>query len=454
MLRKQQNNGRVSASIGFNSCKAMRAVFFLSIGLNSLFCHADTENPQQHILSLLKAEQPQQAFQLATSSLEQWEGDPEFDYALAMAAKAAGELQLAVFAFERVLNRQPDSFYARYYLAVTYFELYQLQAAQNQFELLQQSQAEHQYRDSIANYLEAIHRRLSQQSGHWQNWLQLGVGVDSNANNGVEDEFVNIPWLGNIRLFEQSREIESAYSDIQAQLLYAKPLSQQSAWYAGASLQSVQYSKSLAWDRTYYSALAGYRDQWQNLELDFSAFYRPLRLDGDSYLEYSGLVINGGYPLTASSRVGASVSLALESYQQVNHRDKEQFIAALWFSKSVRQVRHKFVLRVGTENARASGNQHIDRDLWGASYLINWRINGQTSLSGKFDYLDGNHQAVEPLFQTKRKTELTRLEARLNYLFLPNWQASITVSHINHNSNLILYDYQRTKAMASVRYSF
>ena len=447
-------NWRVSASIGFNYRKATRVVMVLFFGLNSLFCHADTDNPQQQILSLLKANQVQQAYQLATSSLEQWEGEPEFDYAFALAAKAAGELQPAVFAFERVLNRQPDSFYAGYYLAVTYFELNQWQAAQNQFELLQQSQAKHQYQANIANYLGAIRRRLSQQSGHWQNWLQLGAGVDSNANNGVEDEFVNIPWLGNIRLFEQSREIESAYSDIQGQLLYAKPLSQQSAWYAGASIQSAQYSKSLAWDRTYFNALAGYRDKWQNLDLDFSAFYRPLRLDGDSYLDYSGLVVNGGYPLTASSRIGGSVSLALESYQQVNHRDKEQFIASIWFSKNVKQVNHKFILRAGTENARAKGNPHIDRDLWGASYLINWRINRQTSLLGKFDYLDGDHKAVEPLFQTKRKTELTRLEARLNYQFLPNWQASVTVSHINHNSNLLLYDYQRTKAMASVRYSF
>ena len=458
MLELERKNSRNFAPDTYNKATISYVAMLFMLGLVCLLsavpAYANSNNPQKQILSLLEAGEVNEAFQLANDSLDEWEGEPAFDYALAMATKAQGKLQLAVFAFERVLNRQPRSYFARYYLAVTYFDMGQWSAAQHQFELLLQSQAEQRYTESVNRYLYIIKRQLSRQSSHWQNWIEVGAGNDSNANNGIEDEFINVPWLGDIRLFEQSREIDSGFFEAQAQVLYAKPISQQQSWYAGVNVQSTQYSDALAWDRTYFSLLAGYQSQWRAIAFDFSVFHKPLRLDEESYLDYSGMVVNGAYPLSNFSLIGASVSYAVESYQQSNSQDKEQFVSALWFEYERQQLQHKLVVRIAGENAKTAGSSHVGRNLWGASYQLLWQLNQAFVFSGKVDYLNGEHRAPEPLFLTTRKTELSRIEARLDYYFSPHWRASITINHMSHSSNIALYDYDRSKAMASIRYSF
>ncbi|WP_448549430.1 surface lipoprotein assembly modifier [Thalassotalea fusca] len=424
------------------------------VALLSFSAHASSQNPQQQILMLLKSGEAEKAFELAESSMADWEGEPAFDYALAMAAKATGNIQLALFGFERILNRQPSAYLPRYYLAVTYFDMRQWSAAQSQFQILQQYQIDHQLNDNVTHYLLIIQRQLQQQSSHWKNWIAAGIGSDSNANNGIEEEFINVPWLGDIRLVDQSREINSSYTELQAQLLYVQPISQLRSWYAGINGKTTQYADSLAWDRTYLSLIAGYQLQWQTVEFDLSAFYRPLRLDGDEYLDYSGVVINSAYPLSKKSHIGASLSYAQEQYPSSRSRDKDQYIAAIWFDYKSDQFHHKWVLRVAGEDAREQGREHVGRNLWGATYQAYWQINRDWALLGKVDYLDGEHRAPEPLFLTTRKTELLRMEAQLSYRITQNWMVNMTASHMQHNSNIALYDYERSKVMAAIRYSF
>jgi len=453
MLGSVNANKRIFSSINFG-LRGISWPLIILIGLLSFSTNASSQNPQQQILLLLESGEATKAFELAESAMDDWEGDPAFDYAFAMAAKATGNTQLAVFAFERTLNRQPSAYLPRYYLAVTYFDLRQWSAAQSQFQMLQQSQSEHQLSENVTHYLRIIQRQLQRQTSHWQNWIAAGMGSDSNANNGIEEEFVNVPWLGDIRLVDQSREISSSYSELQAQLLYVQPVSQRRTWYAGINGKTTQYADSLAWDRTYLSLIAGYQFQWQIVEFDLSAFHRPLRLDGDEYLDYSGIVISGAYPLSTKSHIGASISYAQEKYPSSQNRDKEQFVAAIWFDYKSNRLHHKWILRVAGENASEKGNEHVGRNLWGAAYQAFWQINRDWALLGKVDYLEGEHRAPEPLFLTTRETDLLRIEAQLSYRVTQHWMVSLTASHMQHDSNLTLYDYERSRVMAAIRYSF
>lgn len=418
------------------------------------FSFAAGVNPHIKIINLLKQNQATEAFNLANQSAAEWEGEPNFDYAYALSARAVGKFQLAVFAFERVLNNKPDSYLGRYHLAVTYFDMQHWQAALHQFQILGQQKEKHRLSEDVDRYERILKRRLGQQEDHWNNWLQLTVGTDSNANNGIKDEFINIPLFGDVRLFEQSREIQSNFAELQGQLLFIRPIDQKRAWYGGMSGQLVQYEKALAWDRLYLNTSVGYRFKWQQFDFDVGVFYRPLRLDGDNYLAYSGGVFEASYDLTATSKLGTSLSYAMEDYDQGKSRDKKQLVVAFWLNQHINNFNHKLVLRYGDESAQEKSSKHIERALWGASYHIYWQIDNQFAWLANVDFLNGDHSAVEPLFQQKRDTKLTRIETRLNYQFLPQWLASFGLSYMTHDANIALYDYKRSRAFISVRFGF
>jgi|GEM_PF-1616061 len=411
--------------------------------------------PYREIIQLLNQKEAEAAYQLAVSHLDSWEGDSRFDLAYALSAKAVGELEQAVFAFERVLETSPDSLQARYFLAVSYFEIGQYSAAQSQFNLLQTGEASHEFSVQTRHYLDAIEQRQKRKGNHWQNTIKLSAGFDNNANNGIKDEFINVPLLGSVRLFEQSREIETAYLDTDVQLLYVSPQNQLSAWYAGASVQHIAFNRTLAWERTFYGIVAGYKSKWEQLDWDINLFYRPLILEGDTYLDYSGISANFVHPLNKNSQAGAQISYAVENYDSLSGLDKNQVIASAWFSQELNQgMMHRVDLRLGTENADLKQAKHVDRDLWGASYQYEWQWHHQWGLFGKIDYLHSGYQGSDPLFGVQQKAELIRAELQIEYRNTPRWSTFFTLNHMRNSSNLVLYDYDRSKAHMSIKYSF
>ncbi len=416
---------------------------------------SEKASPHQEILNLLKNDNAISAYQLAQSYLIEWEGELPFDLAYGLAAKAAGHLEKAVFPFERVLDANPNSDQIRYFLAVTYFEIGNLEAAQKQFNLLQQSSESIDYQKHSQQYLNVIARKIKINQAHWQNWAQLSFGFDDNANNGIKDEFIDVPILGNVRLFEQSLEIESSFTDTQLQLLYIAPQDQLSAWYAGADVRHIKFDKSLAWTRTFLSAIAGYKNRWQQLDWDINAFYRPLLLDNKAYLNYLGLSGNIAYPLNKITKLGFTLTYAQEQYDQLTELDKDQAIANVWMSHQTAQsFNQRIDLRYGKEQTVNKDTAHNDRNLWGASYQSKWSINNKWIIHGKLDYLDAKHQEVTPLFAIKRHDKLTRAEIQIEHKFFAKWSAFLKFNHLRNSSNVTLYDYDRNTALLAVSYSF
>ena len=80
--------------------------------------------------ALLKQQDYPAAWLQATELLTSQEGEPRFDYLYALAARGTGHLHQAVFALERALQSDPQSLDIRLALAVSYFELGNLPAAQ------------------------------------------------------------------------------------------------------------------------------------------------------------------------------------------------------------------------------------------------------------------------------------------------------------------------------------
>ena len=177
--------------------------------------------------SLLQQQNHTAAWQLAGNLLSELEGEPRFDYLYAVAARGAGQLHQAVFALERAVQATPNAAELRLLLAVSYFELGNVPAAEREFLALQSAALPEREAALVQEYLARINKVRDPAQGYWQNWLQLSAGADSNPNSGIDDEFVFVPLLGRVRLLGSGLARRSSFHEVQAQLNYVLPRSQE-----------------------------------------------------------------------------------------------------------------------------------------------------------------------------------------------------------------------------------
>ena len=408
----------------------------------------------KQIVEHVKAERFEQAFRLASYHKLAWEGEPDFDLAYGLAAHSVGKLQQALFAFERVLEISPSNLNARLYVAICYFEIGNLAAAQSEFALLSTSALPASLSAQVSQYLDAINRQKSQSSGHWRNWLQLSAGHDSNPNNGIDDERIFIPRLGNVNLFDENREVSSAFHSVSGQVAYLAPLNQQDLIFVSGSVLHSNYQKSLAWSRTFVFTQVGYQTRWENYQLVASAFYRPVWLDNDEYLDYTGVQFSASKEFTNLLELGAEIVLANEHYPDRPVLDRNQYLLNIFSTYSSNWGKHTFQIKFGSEKADDKNDDFTSRDLRVIGYKWQQSLAPDWSLKLAVEWLNSEHGQANPLFNIIREDDLFRVEAQIQYQISPQWHTFVNATSLNNDSNLTIYEYARHKIWLGVRYEF
>ena len=101
------------------SPRGRRRGIFLALILASSLAHADSIGELRELVDgdTRDATRVAAAWEMATRMEPEHAGDPEFDFWYGLAARAAGQRQQAVFAFERVVANQPGNARAKLELA-------------------------------------------------------------------------------------------------------------------------------------------------------------------------------------------------------------------------------------------------------------------------------------------------------------------------------------------------
>jgi hypothetical protein len=414
---------------------------------------ANSTSPEK-ILSLLKNQKTTQAFQLAKENLADFEGEPQFDLAFALAARAVGEFHQAAFAFERVLFVNPHSIDARLGLAMTYYDLNNFKAANTEFSLLLKYNLSAKLSKTVKQYVHAIEKRTLEADGYWRHWIRVGLGSDSNANNGSSDEFITLPQLGQVRLFDESKEVNSTFYNVQAQTLYVKPINQLSTWYASTSLLHVGFSDQLALSKTFASLFTGYQTRIKSYDVNLSLFYRPLWLDSDSFLDYYGAKAGITRAVWHDNTLGLDYSYSIEDYSQDTLLNKQQSLIETWLEQPLFNGSHRFTLRLAKQQAEQSANDFSGRDFWGFGYSLKQSINAFWNYKASIDYLTGEYNAPDKVFNIIRDDKFIRAEVEFGYQYSPQVRLLSKVSYLSNNSNLPLYEFSRYKFWLGGQYDF
>jgi hypothetical protein len=337
---------------------------------------------------------------------------------------------------------------------VSYFDLGNLAAAEKELLILQEMNLSNEAINSTTQaYLGAIQKLRSQLTDNWQSTVSAGAGIDSNPNNGIEEEFITIPVLGPVTLFEESLESESAFADVQGQLSYVKPINQHSSWQISGSVLHAEYEDDLAFDRTFVTTSAGYKTRLNEFDISGSVFYRPLWLDGEDLLDYYGLVLGTRRNIGDSYTAGLELSASQEDYSDFRGFDRDQLLANAFFEVTQTTGLHRFALRFGQEQSD-DNHDFLDRDLLGLGYQWQQRLNQKWQYSVSVDYLDSEYQGVHPLFGVVREDSFFSSDLEVRYALAQRWAIKSRLSYLQNDSDIPLYEYQRVKFWLGATYEF
>lgn len=125
---------------------------------------------------LIKQQNYAEAYQLASQHIDELEGDAEFDFLYGLSALQSGELQAALFSFERLSASYPQVQRYRLELARSYFYLGNLDEAKQQFNKVLASNPPDAVKNNIEKFLANIENQRQAIQSQWRASVTLAGG--------------------------------------------------------------------------------------------------------------------------------------------------------------------------------------------------------------------------------------------------------------------------------------
>jgi hypothetical protein len=412
-------------------------------------------------LQLVQQGQAAQAYQLLAPGAADRAGDPRFDYAIGLAALDSGRTTEAVFAFERVLAVEPGHAQARAEIARAYFRLGEVEAARGEFANVQRQGVPAQVAEALQRYLNAIDQRATGNRRQLRVYVEGGVGHDDNLNSGPDGGDVAVPAFGGalVRLSDGSvsRGGELAFAAVG--LAGALPIGERTDLVGGANLSRRQPFDD-GDERFGTMNLDAYAGIGHTAGADvFTAALQAeaYRVDDHRFREAFGLVGGWNRDLDVHTRASAFVQATHLRFPRQHVRDANRVVAGGGLSHAF-DVRYMPIgyasLYVGTEEEEESDAKHVGHELAGA------RIGGEVRVLPAARVFAGigaearNYGSTEPLFLRPR--EDVRYEVKLGAEIIPAraWSVTPQVVYLRNDSNIAVFDYDRTILSLSARLEF
>ena len=187
---------------------------------------AEDQSPVPAMEALVTQEQYQQAFALGQENLNEWEGDPDFDYIFSLAALESGDANDSFFALERVAATATDSglrALARLELARAYFVTNNLTAPEKLFNAVLATNPPPNVQQNIQFFLQLIAARQNAQTPTLNWTVSPVIGSDSNANSATSNGLIDTPLIGQIELDPAGQETEDNFSNTTLTMAYQYP---------------------------------------------------------------------------------------------------------------------------------------------------------------------------------------------------------------------------------------
>lgn len=406
-------------------------------------------------LSLHQNGKPQEAYQLLLPHISRRAGDPDFDYAIGIAASDSGHVAEAILAFQRVLAVQPDNAEARAEIARAYARTGDLESARAQFDTVLSDPS---IPDPVRQRFSRIVRDLDKVRGggdtNVSGFVEGSGGYDSNINAATSLNSITLPllaFLGPATLSGAARSQDSAFLGASGGLSVRAPLSAQTALYVSALGDGRFNSRTPDYDQVTATGTAGIAHTIGNRDvLSLSGQYQQLWLGGSRYRSAVGAI--GQY--TFRLKEGRALSLAVQwyrlDYPTDPLRDADRFTASITFANRTTAI----TLTGGKEQTREAASDNLSNAFVSLRAAIEKPLSQRLALVASVGAEGRFHDADDPLFLERRRDTEFDLSVGMKLLVTHDVTLRPGISYTRNFSNIGLYDYRRVTASIAIRTEF
>ncbi|MFK7888616.1 MAG: tetratricopeptide repeat protein [Gammaproteobacteria bacterium] len=379
-------------------------------------------------------------------------GEPEFDYALALALLDSGDGSQATLIFERLLLVQPDFHGARIDLGRAYLGQARLIEARREFEKARAAGPPPAAAKVVDDYITRIDR--AQRRAKFSRYLSVGTraGYDSNVNSATElDEFLGFT------LNAQSREQNSDFLEagiaaggayaLRPQLVLSGRLS--SRWRRNGQASFADSNVISA--STRLMRKAGRQEQ----SISLQGFTQSV----DGRRNSTALLIAGDwrFGLGNAGWLGPQVqfgSVRFEDALEIKdvNRWSIGMIGGLRFGP-VGQGGLQASAGVGGDDPQRDGSR-FGRDFWRLDSNLTWAFSDTLNVALGVGVEQSRYDNVffESLFTEAREDTTWRSRGAVDWQFAPRWRLQHSLSYRVNETDVTVFEFDRFEATLGVRY--
>lgn len=412
--------------------------------------------------ALIKQGKAAEAYSLLEPFEFEQSGNIKFDYLLGIAALDSGKPDKATIAFERVLATDPNYAGARIDMARAYFQLGDFTRARTEFETVLAQNPPPAARATIDNYLAAIDKQERAKKTQVSGYIEAGVGHDTNVNFATSQAEIGVPALGNLVFTLNPTGVKAP--DDYLGLAFGGEVSHQVnptlGLYAGADVHNRTNSTQDRFDSTSFDARAGVAlGQGANV-VRLGVLGGRFELDGKTNRDTNGLNAEWRHLLNPSNQLSAFGQYARFRFEptiSVNNFDQSTYGANWLHIVNDGKGLVSASLFAGEERApeRADGGKRFNGVRLGGQM----QLNEKTELFGGIGAQFSKFEQVNAAFSTPTEP-LTRADKQydanlgINWHYDKLWTVRPQISYIRNNSNIVLFQFDRTDVSITIRRDF
>jgi hypothetical protein len=399
------------------------------------------------------------------------EPDVEKLYKEGMYQREEGNLFPAIEAFHTILSTQPALHRVRLELAVAYYRALNFAEAKRQAEIvLQDPKTPENVRLSILAFLAQVKKdeeAFFAKRHTFEPSVSLGFLYDSNVNAGPSEDIIHV---GDITLTLTQEALEqddwAAFASLGLAHRYQSTESMQVGeklgrfmWLSQANIYRRQYFKEDDYNLDVLSLSTGpsllVLQAWR-VNLNVRADY--IRLGDEDMAWYLSLNPNISWQFKNSEITWDATLLSRDFTRDVDAgRDSSYMSTGVYFGRLFKEG--KFAVQAGVrvfkEDADTARFSNDGTELLVGANYVAW-ANG--SIYAKVSQKDIQYDDVEPVFAISRDEQERRYEVGFNHTFkekaLKEWKLTGSFGHIDNDSNVSIYEYDRNVMALQLSRSF
>lgn len=410
---------------------------------------AETRQLLARAETLLGSGQSQGAYELLRPYEVELAGNPYYDYLFGVAALDTGRNSEAIFSLRRSLAVQPLFSGARMELARAYYEAGDAAQARPLFVGLLGENPPPGVRAVLNQYIGAIDLRPPTPKSDFSGYVEVFAGNDTNANGSTGNQ----QFLG-FTLSPQNLETESPFYEIGAGFNWLLPRSSRFAWVVNARAGQRENNGAPFVDSTLISGFAG--TTWQR-----GAFFGRAGVesywaarDGEKNEVYAGLDLLLGRRLNEQWDLSLGLRGGVHNFEPLlDVLDVDRYLYTLGLSYRFSPLARLSLDAIGgTDDERTGGSPYGNSKI-GGRLSLHAAMGNSAMLFASVGSLTSDYDGL--FFGVRREdTQSTSiLQVEFPDVFTDGLSFIPRVRYIDNDSDVALYDYDRTEIGLLVRWT-